>query len=360
MKAKLGLLGVALTLCLLHIGRTQEPTAQDVLKRVAEVYRGANSYQDTSTMAVKMKMMGMEMAIDMSSTMSIVKPNKMSMSLKMNVMGTSNDISMVSDGKKRWIYMGAANQYTEEDAPPSLSTAFNAMPGGGMTPTAGSGMGVYNILTNDDPRKALTENVKNLKLVGSEDIGGKSAYVLTWDASLADLGKDTPFPLPTGKDADLNIPIKTWVSKDDGVILQMTMDMSSMMKAIFSMMGDLPAQAGQGKLDKQQQEQMKQMMKDIQMTLVETHKDVKINAPIADETFAFKPPADAKKVKEFDTSKIMGGIPGLSGMPGGEEPPSPLLGKPAPDFTLKDRLGRTIKLSQLRGKPVMLNFWAEF
>ncbi len=32
--------------------------------------------------------------------------------------------------------------------------------------------------------------------------------------------------------------------------------------------------------------------------------------------------------------------------------------KPAPDFTLKDANGNDLKLSQLRGKVVLLNFWA--
>jgi cytochrome c biogenesis protein CcmG/thiol:disulfide interchange protein DsbE len=32
--------------------------------------------------------------------------------------------------------------------------------------------------------------------------------------------------------------------------------------------------------------------------------------------------------------------------------------KPAPDFTLKDGMGRPVKLSDYKGKVVMLNFWA--
>ena len=39
---------------------------------------------------------------------------------------------------------------------------------------------------------------------------------------------------------------------------------------------------------------------------------------------------------------------------------SPLLGKPAPDFTLQDLEGNTVSLSSLRGKPVVINFWASY
>jgi cytochrome c biogenesis protein CcmG/thiol:disulfide interchange protein DsbE len=40
--------------------------------------------------------------------------------------------------------------------------------------------------------------------------------------------------------------------------------------------------------------------------------------------------------------------------------PSPLIGKPMPTFSLVTLDGRTISASELRGKPVLLNFWASW
>lgn len=37
---------------------------------------------------------------------------------------------------------------------------------------------------------------------------------------------------------------------------------------------------------------------------------------------------------------------------------SPLIGKPAPSFTLEDLDGNVVSLEELRGSPVLINFWA--
>src|SRR2546426_7010077 len=60
-------------------------------------------------------------------------------------------------------------------------------------------------------------------------------------------------------------------------------------------------------------------------------------------------------MKRYLTSVIMGfvllGLLGMAGRP-------PLVGAPAPDIALKDLQGGEVKLSDLRGKIVLVNFWA--
>ena len=48
-----------------------------------------------------------------------------------------------------------------------------------------------------------------------------------------------------------------------------------------------------------------------------------------------------------ETAALAGGLP-----------PAPAVGHPAPDFAVTDAAGKTFRLSELRGKPVVLNFWA--
>jgi len=45
-------------------------------------------------------------------------------------------------------------------------------------------------------------------------------------------------------------------------------------------------------------------------------------------------------------------------VPGCGLDPAPIIGYPAPDFTLTDLDGNTVHLTDLRGKVVFLNFWA--
>ena len=65
--------------------------------------------------------------------------------------------------------------------------------------------------------------------------------------------------------------------------------------------------------------------------------DWKLNAPVDDSKFAYTPPADAK----------LAAVPKLLAN-----------GTPAPDFTVQNKDGHPVKLSDCKGKTVVLDFWA--
>jgi peroxiredoxin len=56
------------------------------------------------------------------------------------------------------------------------------------------------------------------------------------------------------------------------------------------------------------------------------------------------------------------GLPALNPSTGSGRPtgstPAPIAGSPAPDFSLEDTHGQALTLSSLKGKPVLINFWA--
>ena len=71
----------------------------------------------------------------------------------------------------------------------------------------------------------------------------------------------------------------------------------------------------------------------------------RVNETLPDSLFAFAPPAGATQVQAF-------------GPQASAETPSPLVGKPAPPFTLKGVKGSTVSLASYKGKVVLLDFWA--
>lgn len=75
-------------------------------------------------------------------------------------------------------------------------------------------------------------------------------------------------------------------------------------------------------------------------------RNVRLNAAAPDSTFAYQPPADATPL---DSSR-------LTGLASREGPLTP--GTIAPDFAVKDAHGKVVKLSDFRGKTVILDFWA--
>jgi thiol-disulfide isomerase/thioredoxin len=81
----------------------------------------------------------------------------------------------------------------------------------------------------------------------------------------------------------------------------------------------------------------------VHATMVKT--ELEIDRPLPDSLFTFTPPAGAKEVKEF--ALFRGPLP----KPG-------LAGTDAPPFEVKDLQGKAYSLSGLKGKPVLLDFWA--
>ena len=71
----------------------------------------------------------------------------------------------------------------------------------------------------------------------------------------------------------------------------------------------------------------------------------RVNEALPDSLFAFAPPPGATLVQAF-------------GQQAGAETPSPLVGEPAPPFTLKGVKGSTVSLASYKGKVVLLDFWA--
>ena len=78
-------------------------------------------------------------------------------------------------------------------------------------------------------------------------------------------------------------------------------------------------------------------------TVTITYTVARVDQPVPEELFRFQPPDGAAQVAEF-SSPFGGG--------------SVAVGRPLPEFTLRDLAGEEVRASSLKGKPVLVNFWA--
>ncbi len=85
--------------------------------------------------------------------------------------------------------------------------------------------------------------------------------------------------------------------------------------------------------------------KDIVMHEKMVKTSIKIDQPADEALFTFTPPPGAKQVKELEFAGSVATKPDLAG-------------KPAPAFEVQSMGGQTFSLAALKGKPVLLDFWA--
>jgi thiol-disulfide isomerase/thioredoxin len=91
--------------------------------------------------------------------------------------------------------------------------------------------------------------------------------------------------------------------------------------------------------------QMQIGARNVEMHQKVVKKNIRVNQPVDDALFTFTPPPNAKEVKELKLFGAMTSKPDLAG-------------KPAPAFEVKSLGGETLSLAALKGKTVLLDFWA--
>ena len=214
---------------------------------------------------------------------------------------------LVSDGQKSWAYVPKLKQYTEQE---SASVADS----GDDEEGSGGGGG------SDDERDLaetwahlvistlarMEQNAQSAAIAGTGEVkyeGAKHKWPVVRVMSARDPQGGLSLIEVTLDPATLNVGKLVWsnasYSKGEKTVIRLTVDFSSF----------------------------------------------QVGEKIPDSTFAFDPPKKSKLVDAVP-------IPGQTG--------SFLVNKPAPDFELKTLDGEKIRLSELRGHPVLLSFWASW
>jgi cytochrome c biogenesis protein CcmG, thiol:disulfide interchange protein DsbE len=211
---------------------------------------------------------------------------------------------LISDGKKTWSYLPAKKQYMVEELA-SLSSGGDEQQqqGGGEEGETLVGQYARNAVTN------VSEFLKHAKQIGS-----------TKTAALK-FGKEK-----------VNWPVFQILDKPE--------DNGNQIIAELTMAPDQPVLGHMAWLEIRP--------KDGKTVTIRTNlqfSSFSAGEPVPDELFTFEPPKKAKQVEELV-------FPGQSG--------SALVNHPSPEFEAKTINGEKVRLRDLRGKVVMLSFWASW
>ena len=208
---------------------------------------------------------------------------------------------LVSNGQKSWAWVPKLKQYTEEE------TAFREDAEGGEESASDS---------EHDLAETFARTVMPL------------LSRLHLDAQAADFNGETPVKFENRKDKWPLLRVMSRPASDKTqTLIQLAIDPETL--AIGHMAHSTVMREGDVKTV-------------VQMTLDFTSFQI---GSVADSTFEFDPPKGAKLVDAVP-------IPGQTG--------SFLLNQPAPDFELKTLDGEKVHLADLRGRPVLLSFWASW
>jgi peroxiredoxin/outer membrane lipoprotein-sorting protein len=213
---------------------------------------------------------------------------------------------LVSNGQKSWAFVPKLKKYTEEEASPVSAAALGSeeAPGAGSTDERDSAEVFLGLIVESLADLFKTAQAADVHGTGQVKFEGRKAM---W-------------------------PVVRVMSKDDPRngrnLVELTIDPATLSIGRL-VWANITNKGGEQTV--------------LRMTV--EYSQFRLGEPVDEATFQFSPPKNAKLVDAVP-------IPGQTG--------SFLLNQTAPDFELKTLEGERVRLSELRGKPVVLNFWASW
>lgn len=287
-------------------------SAKTAIARALAAYKDIKSYSDKGSMKFELNGTAQGMPLNESSTddvtFAIARPNQFVLNSKM--------VAVHNDGTTYTVLEKNAQKYSQKPAPADaglgfagpFGQAFDAHPVAKlMLGTVSTGTGLPNL-----------ESITGFE---KKESGGKTGVVVR--------GTGPAEGLPMEAEAK----VEYWFDDETGLIGSMKVDLVDAFKKMTEQMG-------------QGSDAAKFEIAELSMALA----DAKANPELSADAFAFKAGEKAEKVDDL--------MQALSGSPDMGPDTTVFVGQPAPMFTSKTLDGGTLSLKDLRGKVVLMDFWA--
>jgi len=292
--------------------------AKGVLERALARYHAARTYQDKLELTdelVAFDKGGTDVGYkhELSAAVAFARPNRVALE--------TDQFAICSDGQQLWVLCAALGQYTAGGAPAQLDlSALHTALRIGQPPHP-----VLYILTQPDkPLAELFPMVSAFVGVTPETRDGRPGQRIS---GLADTARSAFL-----RGAQLALPFSVWVDDETGLLGEVRLDLTPVyQKALAASPPNAPGRP----------ERIERAV------TVVRFRDVKLDADVSPQRFVFKPPADAVKVDQFTW-----------GRPANMPDPRKLIGQPAPAISGTGLDGQPLALADLRGRVVVLDFWA--
>ena len=283
----------------------QTPTdAQAILKKVNETYRNLKSYQfeykTVSDSKIEREGLTSSTHDERLSRITAVRPDR----IRVETQDSHSSVIFVADGQTVWMYSSQLNAYTKR-----ASGRVDIFAAADRTASRYENMArSANTKLADYAR--LTAEPHNLRLLPDETITVEGRQIPCYVLSIA-----------RGPGSD-NDNTRYWIDRGRYLVLRESTDEISRIGT-------------------------DSVMRSLRLV---NFVSAAINQPAPDSAFSYTPPKSAIEINRLDPESLARK----------RNAPANWIGQAAPNFTLTDLNGATVSLQSLRGKAVLLNFWASW